>query len=143
MTNMTADAASYWALGIFFVGVVGMCAFMLLLPWVLGGRQWGRAKNEPFESGIVPQGSARMRISAKFYLVAMFFVIFDVEALYLFAYAAAVREVGWVGFIEAAVFILILLAGLVYLARIGALDWSPQARQRLKNRQQRSSSRSS
>lgn len=130
MASVTTDVASYWAFGVFLVGVAGMCAFMLFVPWLLGGRDWGRAKNEPFESGIVPQGSARMRISAKFYLVAMFFVIFDVEALFLYAWAVSVRESGWVGFVEAAVFIFILLASLVYLARIGALDWAPASRKK-------------
>ncbi|TKJ86526.1 NADH-quinone oxidoreductase subunit A, partial [Erwinia persicina] len=66
---------------------------------------------------------------AKFYLVAMFFVIFDVEALYLYAWSTAIRESGWVGFVEAAIFILVLLAGLFYLVRIGALDWAPARRQ--------------
>lgn len=70
-------------------------------------------------------GNARLRFSAKFYLVAMFFVIFDVEALYLFAWSVSVRESGWVGFIEAAIFIGLLLVGLLYLWRIGALDWAP------------------
>ena len=71
---------------------------------------------------------ARLRLSAKFYLVAMLFVIFDVEALFLFAWAISVRESGWAGFIEATIFVAILLAGLVYLGRIGALDWSPSRR---------------
>ncbi len=79
----------------------------------------------PFESGIDSVGSARLRLSAKFYLVAMFFVIFDVEALYLFAWSTSSGESGWVGFVEAAIFIFVLLAGLVYLVRIGALDWTP------------------
>lgn len=130
MVSGVTDTASYWSFGLFLVGVAGMCAFMLFVPWLLGGRDWGRAKNEPFESGIVPQGSARMRISAKFYLVAMFFVIFDVEALFLYAYAVSVREVGWLGFAEVAVFIVVLLAGLIYLWRIGALDWAPKPRKR-------------
>lgn len=130
MVAGVTDTASYWSFGLFLVGVAGMCAFMLFVPWLLGGRDWGRAKNEPFESGIVPQGSARMRISAKFYLVAMFFVIFDVEALFLYAYAVSVREVGWLGFAEVAVFIVVLLAGLIYLWRIGALDWAPKPRKR-------------
>lgn len=130
MTSVSTDVASYWAFGVFLVGVAGMCAFMLFIPWLLGGRDWGRAKNDPFESGIVPQGSARMRISAKFYLVAMFFVIFDVEALFLYAYAVSVRESGWSGFIEALVFVLVLLAGLIYLVRLGALDWAPEDRRR-------------
>jgi len=84
-----------------------------------------KAQNTPFESGIDSVGTARLRLSAKFYLVAMFFVIFDVEALYLFAWSTSIRESGWVGFVEAAIFILVLLAGLVYLVRIGALDWTP------------------
>lgn len=128
---MTATySPDYWALAIFIVGVVGMCAFMLGVPVWLGGRDWGRAKNEPFESGVVPQGGARLRLSAKFYLVAMLFVIFDVEALFLYAWAVSAREVGWMGFIEVTVFVLFLLAGLVYLWRIGALDWAPEARRR-------------
>jgi NADH-quinone oxidoreductase subunit A len=97
---------------------------------LLGSRAWGRSKNEPFEAGVVPTGSTRLRLSAKFYLVAMLFVIFDVEALFLFAWAVSVRESGWAGLIEATVFIAILLAGLVYLWRIGALDWAPEARRK-------------
>src|SRR3546814_7582696 len=103
---------------------------MLGLSWVLGGRDWGRAKDEPFESGVVGEGGARLRFSAKFYLVAMFFVIFDVEALFLYAWAVSVREAGWAGFIEAFIFIFILGASLVYLWKIGALDWGPAARSR-------------
>lgn len=118
----------FWALTIFFVGVIGMCCFMLFVPVWLGGRDWGRAKNEPFESGVVPQGSARLRLSAKFYLVAMVFVIFDLEALYLYAWAVSARESGWMGFAEVTLFILFLLAGLVYLWRLGVLDWAPSAR---------------
>jgi NADH-quinone oxidoreductase subunit A len=124
----------YWALAIFIVGVIGMCAFMLGIPVWLGGRDWGRAKNEPFESGVVGQGGARLRFSAKFYLVAMFFVIFDVEALYLYAWAVSAREAGWMGFAEVTLFVLFLLAGLVYLWRIGALDWSPEARRRRRDK---------
>jgi len=131
MAAGATEAAGYWSFGIFLIGVVGMCAFMLAAPYFLGGRAWGRAKNEPFESGIVSQGGARLRVSAKFYLVAMFFVIFDVEALFLYAWAVSVRESGWMGFIEATIFIVVLLAGLIYLWRVGALDWSPaQRRQR-------------
>lgn len=101
---------------------------MLGVSFFIGGRYRGNAKNDPFESGIVSVGSARMRISAKFYLVAMFFVIFDVEALFLYAWAVSVREAGWTGFAVALVFILELLAGLVYIWRVGALDWAPASR---------------
>ena len=98
---------------------------MLVGGWYLGGRARARSKKTPFETGIDTRGSAPIPHSAKFYLVAMFFVIFDVEALYLYAWSTSIRESGWVGFVEAAIFILVLLAGLVYLVRIGALDWTP------------------
>ncbi|CAM5425604.1 NAD(P)H-quinone oxidoreductase subunit 3, chloroplastic [Stutzerimonas stutzeri] len=68
-----------WGFAVFLLGVIALCAFMLGASSLLGSKAWGRAKNEPFESGIVPTGSARLRLSAKFYLVAMLFVIFDVE----------------------------------------------------------------
>jgi NADH-quinone oxidoreductase subunit A len=126
----TAFSPDYWSLAIFIIGVIGMCCFMLFVPVWLGGRTWGRAKNEPFESGVVGQGTARLRFSAKFYLVAMFFVIFDVEALFLYAWAVSAKEAGWLGFIEVTIFILILLVGLIYLWRLGALEWAPEARRR-------------
>ena len=128
MTEATTALSQHWALAVFLLGVIGLCGFMLGVSALLGSKAWVRSKNEPFESGMLPTGSARLRLSAKFYLVAMLFVIFDVEALYLFAWAVSVRESGWAGLIEATVFIAILLAGLVYLWRIGALDWAPQSR---------------
>lgn len=134
MTPDVMETASYWSFGIFLLGIVGMCCFMLFVPYFLGGRDWGRAKNDPFESGIVSQGGARIRVSSKFYLVAMFFVIFDVEALFLYAWAVSIRDVGWLGFIEAAIFIFVLLAGLFYLWRVGALDWAPEARRKRASR---------
>jgi NADH-quinone oxidoreductase subunit A len=126
--------AHNWSFGIFLLAIVAICVLMLGVSWLVGGRYRGRAKNEPFESGVVSVGNARLRFSAKFYLTAMFFVIFDVEALFLYAWAVSVRESGWPGFIEAAIFILVLLAGLIYVWRIGALDWAPDSR-RKKNTQ--------
>lgn len=128
MPPISAWSANTWSLIVYVAAVCGLVAVMVLISWVLGGRDWGRAKNEPFESGVVGQGTARLRLSAKFYLVAMFFVIFDVEALFLYAWAVSVRESGWVGFAEAFVFIFILGASLVYLWKIGALDWAPASR---------------
>lgn len=130
MAPISAWTADYWSLLIYVVAVLGIVAVMLGLSWVLGGRDWGRAKNEPFESGVVGQGGARLRLSAKFYLVAMFFVIFDVEALFLYAWAVSVKEAGWAGYIEAVIFIFILGASLVYLWKIGALEWAPEERLR-------------
>ncbi len=130
MNDTASVMAHNWGLAVFLLGVFALIGFMLGVSSLLGSRAWGRSKNEPFESGMLPTGGARLRFSAKFYLVAMLFVIFDVEALFLFAWSVSVRESGWAGFIEATIFIAILLAGLVYLWRIGALDWAPEARRK-------------
>lgn len=143
MSTVVESSTSLWALAAYMGGVAFLLAFMLGIPVWLGGRDWGRAKNEPFESGIVSQGSAHLRLSAKFYLVAMFFVIFDVEALFLFAWAVSAREVGWIGFIEVSIFIGVLLAGLVYIWRIGALEWAPAQRKRRAEREAARRSRES
>lgn len=117
-----------WPLAVYLVIVFGLVVAMLSLSFVLGQRHNNRATGSPYESGILSQGSARVRLSAKFYLVAMFFVIFDLEAVFIFAWAVAVRELGWTGYVEAALFIAVLLATLVYLGRVGALDWGPGSR---------------
>ncbi len=130
MSEATTLLSHNWAFAIFLLGVFGLIGFMLGVSSLLGSKAFGRSKNEPFESGMLPTGGARLRLSAKFYLVAMLFVIFDVEALFLFAWSVSVRESGWAGFIEATLFIAILLAGLVYLWRIGALDWAPESRRK-------------
>ena len=125
MSTATEVIAHHWAFAVFIIIALGLCGVMLLGAYALGGRARAHSKNTPYEYGIDSVGSARLRLSAKFYLVAMFFVIFDVEALYLYAWSVSIRESGWIGFIEAAIFILVLLAGLFYLVRIGALDWTP------------------
>lgn len=130
MGPQTALAVQDWSFAIFALAVVGIAVVMLGLSWVLGGRSQGRAKDEPFESGVVSVGGGHLRFSAKFYLVAMFFVIFDLESVFLYAWAVSIREDGWPGFVEASVFVLILLGGLVYLWRLGGLDWAPASRRR-------------
>ena len=135
---MSAEA---WAICAYVALVFVIIGIMLGASWLLGGRAWGRAKNEPFESGVVGAGSTSMRLSAKFYLVAMFFVIFDLEAVFLFAWAISVRESGWPGLIEATVFIFILLASLVYLWKIGALEWAPDGRRKRAEQQRQASLR--
>src|SRR5262245_25177862 len=100
---------------------------VMLASYVLGQRHKDPTTGTPYESGIVSEGSARVRFSARFYLIAMFFVIFDLEAVFLFAWAIAAREAGWAGYWEAVIFIGVLLAALVYLWGIGALEWAPSA----------------
>jgi NADH-quinone oxidoreductase subunit A len=115
-----------------YVGLVGfITAAMLVLSYLLGQRHRDRATGSPYESGIVSEGTARVRFSAKFYLVAMFFVIFDLEAVFLYAWSVAAREVGWSGYWEVLVFVGVLIATLVYLWRVGALDWAPKHRDHL------------
>jgi len=112
-----------WPLALFLVLLIGLITLMLAGPYFLGSRRNARATGEPYECGIVPVGSAHYHVPIPFYLFAIFFVIFDLEAVFLFAWAVAVRETGWAGFIEALVFIAILLLALIYLWRLGALDW--------------------
>lgn len=118
-----------WPLAVYFAGVIFLVGIgMVGLSFLLGQRHKDRATGEPYESGILSQGTARIRLSAKFYHVAMFFVVFDLEAVFIFAWAVAIRELGWMGYIEAIVFIGVLFAGLVYLWRMGALDWGSRPR---------------
>jgi len=118
---MVADAL--WPLFLYGGLVLVIVLAMLGLSYLAGEKH--RSHGEPFESGIVTVGEGHVRLSAQFYLVAMFFVIFDLEAVFIFAWALTVREVGWPGYIEMLVFVGILLAGLIYLWRMGALDWGP------------------
>jgi NADH-quinone oxidoreductase subunit A len=112
-----------WPLGVYAALVAILVGAMLGLSYVLGQRHHDRSTDYPYESGILSEGSARVRLSFKFYLVAMFFVIFDLEAIFIFAWAVAVRETGWTGYLEVSIFILVLLVALAYLWRVGALDW--------------------
>jgi NADH-quinone oxidoreductase subunit A len=117
-----------WPLVVFFIIVLIVPAGMIILSSVLGQTHQEHATGTPYESGILSEGSANVRVSVKFYLIAMFFVIFDLEAVFIFSWAVAVREVGWAGYFEILVFIGILVAALVYLWRLGALDWGPRTR---------------
>ena len=103
--------------------VLVVIVLMLGISFFLGQRINRQYKHTPFESGVISVGSAHFRISVHFYLTAILFIIFDLEVVFLFAWAVAVREAGWAGFIEITVFIAILVAALFYLWRIGALDW--------------------
>jgi NADH-quinone oxidoreductase subunit A len=112
-----------------YLGVsVVVLAGMLLISYVLGQRHTERATGEPYESGILPTGTARIRFDVKFYLMAMIFVIFDVEAVFIIVWAVALHQVGWTGYIDILVFIGVLVAALAYLWRVGALDWGPVSR---------------
>ena len=131
MSSTGSQATNLWPLVSYFAAVLAVVAVMMGGSHLLGERSRGRSKarEAPFESGIVAAGTPLIRFSVRFYLVAIFFVIFDIEAIFIFAWAIAFRESGWAGYIEILIFIAILLAALAYLWRIGALDWRT-ARQR-------------
>jgi len=124
--------APIWPLAAYFIAVILLVAVMIGLSHVLGQRHTGRATGEPYESGVVSTGSAQLRLSARFYLVAILFVIFDLEVVFLIAWAIAFRDLGWTGFYGALTFVGILVVGLVYEWRVGALDWGPSTRQQIR-----------
>ena len=112
-----------WPLAVYFGLVLLVVASMLGVSYVLGQRHGQPATGTVYESGIVPEGSAHVRLSIKFYVVAMLFVVFDLEAVFIFLWAVAGRELGWSGYWEAFIFIGVLAATLAYVWRMGALDW--------------------
>ncbi|TWX56282.1 NADH-quinone oxidoreductase subunit A [Colwellia hornerae] len=122
--------AEIWPIAAYFIILVIMLIAMLLLSHVLGPKTASRAKNTPYESGIIAAVTSKSssttnnhtRFTNHFFLYAVFFVIFDLETIYLFAWVIAFDEVGWAGFIEASIFISVLLAALLYIIRIGALE---------------------
>jgi NADH-quinone oxidoreductase subunit A len=117
-----------WPLVGYFIAVLIVAAGMIGISALLGERHREKATDEPYECGIAVTGSAHVRLPIQFYLVAMLFVIFDLEAVYLFAWAVAVPEVGWLGFCEMLVFIAVLCIALAYVWRVGALNWGTSQR---------------
>jgi NADH-quinone oxidoreductase subunit A len=113
-----------WPLVAYFAFVVVLVTVIIILSYLLGQRHFEPATGEPYEGGIVSEGSARVRFSVNYYLVAMFFVVFDLEAVFLFAWAGAARELGWAGYLEVVLFVGVLVAALIYLWKVGALDWA-------------------
>jgi NADH-quinone oxidoreductase subunit A len=117
---------------VYAIVVLGLVAFMVGFSYILGQRHTDRATGEAYESGIISTGSARIRFSSHFYLVAMLFVIFDLEAVFILAWAISFNELGWPGYFAVLVFIVILVAVLVYEWRIGALDFGPSGKKLLR-----------
>jgi NADH-quinone oxidoreductase subunit A len=119
-----------WPAALYAALVLVVAALILTLSWLLGERQSHGSEAEQYESGIKPAGPLPRRLSVEFYQIALFFVIFDLEAVFIFAWAVSARQLGWLGYLELLVFVLLLFAGLVYLWRVGALDWGPAGRRR-------------
>lgn len=129
--NETAASPAYaelWPLGAYFLCVLALVGLMLGVSWLLSQKTRNpdnRSRNQPYESGIVSVGFGRFRLSAHFYIVAMLFVLFDLEVVYIIAWAVAWDTVGWSGYWGLLAFVGILVAGLAYEWKMGALDWHP------------------
>jgi len=130
--------ARYLPLLIHFLLAGALATGIVLLSWLIGQRKPTRAKLSPYECGMTPVGDARERFSVKFYMVAMLFILFDVEAIFLYPWAIILKDLkrmgqGMFGFLEMIVYIGIVLVGFWYIWKKGVLDWgltisSPQAR---------------
>ena len=124
---------SPWQPGIFSLVVygllvLGLVAVLLFLASWLGEKKPNPEKLRPYESGVIPTGSARLRYPVPFYMVAIFFLIFDVEAAYIFAWAVAYDGLGWAGWLQISFFIFILILGLIYIWVKGGLEWGPRVK---------------
>ena len=119
---------SFWTLLLYGALVLFLLTAIITLSYFLGQRHQERSTNLPYEGGIRQTGSARLRFSAQFYLVAMLFVIFDVEAMFIMLWALGFYELGWHGYIGVSIFIAQLIAVLIYEWGIGALDIGPDVK---------------
>jgi NADH-quinone oxidoreductase subunit A len=124
------------AILVYLAAALAVIAAMLLVSHFAGERR-DRSGEQPYESGMLPTGSAEAPVSVRFYLIAMLFLIFDVEAAFVLAWTVAVRELGWAGFAEAALFIAVLVAAWLYVWRVGALDWGTTALLASRRREER------
>jgi NADH-quinone oxidoreductase subunit A len=116
--------ASYLPLLLHFMIAFAVAGAIVTLSWLIGQRKPTRAKMSPYECGVTPVGDARERFSVKFYLVAMLFILFDVEAVFLYPWAIILRELKMFGFWEMLVYIGVVLVGFFYIWKKGVLDWS-------------------
>jgi NADH-quinone oxidoreductase subunit A len=111
---------------------IALAAGLLTASFVLGKRVRNRVKDIPYESGITPTGDARHRFGVKFYLVAMLFILFDIEAIFLYPWVVVYRELRMFAFVEMLVFVIMTLSGFFYIWKKGALDWAEPNRRRQK-----------
>jgi NADH-quinone oxidoreductase subunit A len=123
---------TFWPFIVFAFIVVFLIGIIIGLSYILGERHQEKNTNTPYESGIPPTGDARLRFSTSFYLIAMFFVIFDLDAAFIMLWAVSFRELGLPGYIGILIFIGLLIILLIYELSIGALDFGPDGKKILK-----------
>jgi NADH-quinone oxidoreductase subunit A len=126
------DNTVLWPLLVYAGIVLTLIGSILGLSYVVGQHHKDRATDDPYEGGILSTGGARLRFSSQFYMIAMMFVIFDVETIFIFAWAIAFEELGWLGYAGVVGFIFLLLVVLLYEWKNGALDFGPDGKKILK-----------
>jgi NADH-quinone oxidoreductase subunit A len=117
--------SEYYSLIIYTLATLALIGALLLAAWWLGARSQNPNKELPYESGVIPTGSARMSLFIPFYLIAIFFIVFDVETSFIFTWATVWRHLGIGGLIHISFFITALLLGLIWLWLKGGLEWGP------------------
>lgn len=143
MENLNQDTAILWPILAYGAIVLSLVLIILGLSSVLGERHRERATEDPYEGGILSTGSARLRFSSQFYLIAMLFVIFDVETIFIVAWAIAFPELGWYGYFGVGIFVILLFVVLIYEWRNGALDFGPNGKKILRAYKQITAARAS
>jgi NADH-quinone oxidoreductase subunit A len=134
---LLTQSITFWPFILFASIVIILIGVMLGLSYLLGEHHKEKTTDEPYESGIPPTGDARLRFSSGFYILAMFFVIFDLDAAFIMLWAVSFRELGLPGYIGIVVFIGLLMVLLIYELRIGALDFGPDGGKILKSKSKR------
>jgi NADH-quinone oxidoreductase subunit A len=125
---MLTPLQTYFPIGVVLLVSVGQALLLLSLANILGPRRPSLVKAAPFECGSAPVGSARDHFGVKFYVVALLFIVFDIEAIFLFPWAVLFTELGWAGYVEMAIFVFTVVIGLVYVWKKGVIDWNESAR---------------
>ena len=120
----TSYAETWFPVLVQIIIAIGVASAMIGLSAILGRRVRDAVKSSPYESGMIPVGNARERFSVKFYLVAMVFILFDIEAIFLYPWAIVYRQLKLFAFFEMLLFILLVLCGFVYILKKGVLNWS-------------------
>ncbi len=127
---VNSGSLSPWEPGVFSLVayglmIIALIALLLFIASWLGEKTSNSEKSRPYESGVIPTGNARLRYPVPFYLVAIFFLLFDVEGAYIFSWAIAWETLGWAGWLQISFFIVVLILGLVYIWQKGGLEWGP------------------
>ena len=128
-------SASFYHLAIYTLATTALIGILLLAAGWLGAKRTSAAKQMPYESGVAPSGSARLAWPVPFYLIAIFFIVFDVEAAFIFTWAVVWDLLGMAGLVQITVFIAILFAGLVWLWLKGGLNWGPVSERKIHGRE--------